>query len=149
MQTAISTDDTIDTPDAPRRAVRRGLIACIFAVVLAGAVYVPALWNPFIADDYRLIVENRSLVDLTNVHALLFWDVARPVVNLSYAIDRNVWGMAPFGFHLTNVVLHAMNVALFALLTWRAAEDRHHDVAAIDHHYGRPPLKEFKTGSWI
>ena len=51
------------------------------------------------------------------VHALVFQDASRPVVNLSYALDRALWGPAPFGFHLTSLLLHALNVGLvFALV---------------------------------
>jgi hypothetical protein len=44
---------------------------------------------------------------------------------LSYAIDQAIWGPAPFGFHLTSVLLHMINVGLFALLIWgRRRSDR-------------------------
>lgn len=35
-----------------------------------------------------------------------------PLTWLSWALDRAVWGLDPFGFHLTNVLLHAANAAL-------------------------------------
>jgi tetratricopeptide (TPR) repeat protein len=82
------------------------------AVLLAGLVYLNALDNPFVYDDRRLIVENRALRPPINLHGLVLHDVSRPVVNLSYALDRVIWGPAPFGFHLTNVVLHMINVGL-------------------------------------
>jgi protein O-mannosyl-transferase len=84
-------------------------LACGLAVVVACLVYVNALPNPFIYDDYRAIVENRAMAD--------------SVVAVSYAIDRAVWGSGPFGFHLTNVLLHMVNVALFGWLAWRVADD--------------------------
>jgi len=57
---------------------------------------------------------------------VLVFSPFRPVVNVSYALDAAVWGLDPFGFHLTGVLLHAINVALFyvfadALLRDRAA----------------------------
>lgn len=86
-------------------------------MALAGLVYANALHNPFVYDDHRVIGENRSLVPPLYVHALLFQDASRPAVNLSYAADRALWGPAPFGFHLTSVLLHALNVGLvFALV---------------------------------
>jgi tetratricopeptide (TPR) repeat protein len=33
-------------------------------------------------------------------------------VNISYALDTSVWGLDPFGYHLTNLLLHCLNVAL-------------------------------------
>ena len=46
-------------------------------------------------------------------------DASRPVVNVSYAIDRAVWGPSPFGFHVTNVLLHMLNVTLLFELVRR------------------------------
>ncbi|MHB9053017.1 MAG: hypothetical protein ACYC5F_03370 [Thermoleophilia bacterium] len=37
----------------------------------------------------------------------------RPVSGISYAIDYTIWGLNPFGFHLTDLLLHAI-VALLA-----------------------------------
>jgi tetratricopeptide (TPR) repeat protein len=99
------------------------IFVIVIAVILGGALYVNALDNPFVYDDYRTVVENRSLLDLSNVRALLWRDISRPVVNVSYAIDRALWGPGPFGFHLTNVCLHMINVALFALVCWRLMQD--------------------------
>ena len=82
------------------------------AVLLAGLVYVNALDNPFVYDDRRLIVENQSIRPPLNLQAVVLREVARPAVNISYAIDRVLWGPSPAGFHVTNVLLHMLNVAL-------------------------------------
>ena len=110
-------------PAAATKLIQRGVIGCALAVALAGAVYVNALHNPFVYDDYRIIVENQSLRDLSNLRAVLWHEVTRPGVNVSYAVDRAIWGPGPFGFHLTSVVLHMINVGLFGLLAWCAASD--------------------------
>jgi tetratricopeptide (TPR) repeat protein len=89
------------------------------AVLLAGLVYVNALDNPFVYDDRRVIVENRSIRPPLNVRALLLQDASRPVVNVSYAIDRALWGPQPLGFHVTSVLLHMLNVALLFELVRR------------------------------
>jgi protein O-mannosyl-transferase len=111
--------------DLPPKLKRRGIFACAIAIVLAGLVYANALSNPFVYDDHRIIVENQSLSDLSNVRAILWHEVTRPVVNFSYAIDQAIWGPAPFGFHLTNVLLHMINVGLFALLIWGSTRRPH------------------------
>jgi len=36
----------------------------------------------------------------------------RPVASLSYAIDYAIWGLDPFGYHLTDLLLHATAAAL-------------------------------------
>jgi hypothetical protein len=75
-------------------------------------VYLNTLSNPFVFDDHRLILENRPLVDGAGLAAIIWRDVTRPLVNLSYALDMAVWGSGPFGLHVTNVLLHALNVVL-------------------------------------
>jgi len=40
-----------------------------------------------------------------------------PLTWLSFSLDHALWGLDPFGFHLTNVLLHGANAALFASLT--------------------------------
>lgn len=51
--------------------------------------------------------------DLLGVKSSMY----RPLYWLSLAIDEKVWGLHPFGFHLTNVLLHWLTgVLLFVLL---------------------------------
>jgi hypothetical protein len=109
--------------DAAPYLGRRGAIACGLAVVLGGAVYVNALDNPFIYDDFRLIVENGSLSDLSNIPAAIRRDATRPIVSLSYVLDRAIWGPGVFGFHLTSILLHMLNVGLLGRLAWHGASD--------------------------
>ena len=90
------------------------------ASLLAGLLYLNALHNPFIYDDYHTVVENRSLHQVTNLRAIVLHALTRPIVNFSYAVDYAVWGSAPFGFHLTNVLLHMLNVALLFHFVWRS-----------------------------
>src|SRR5437763_3986226 len=90
----------------------RALASCAVVTLLAGAVYLNALHNPFVYDDHRMIVENMSIHSLQNIKAIVMHDVSRPLVNLSYAVDYANWGGAPLGFHLTTVLLHMLNVLL-------------------------------------
>jgi protein O-mannosyl-transferase len=102
----------------------RALMACAGAALLSGAVYLNALHNPFVYDDFHTVVENASILNLANLRAIVLGAVTRPIVNFSYAVDRQVWGSAPFGFHLTNVLLHVTNVVLLFQIAWRFEKDR-------------------------
>lgn len=108
----------------PARLTHWDLLACGLAVLLAVIVYLNALHNPFVYDDQRLIVANTSIEHLTDLRAIVLHEVTRPVVNLSYAIDYVFWRRNPFGYHLTNLALHLVNVGLVYLLGWRLTEDR-------------------------
>jgi tetratricopeptide (TPR) repeat protein len=101
----------------------RPLVASL-VLVLAAGVYLNALHNPFVYDDHHLVVANPSLQHLANVRAIVLHDVTRPVVNLSYAVDRALWGDQPWGFHVTSVLWHALNALLLLLLVRRLIEDR-------------------------
>jgi protein O-mannosyl-transferase len=93
------------------------------AAGLAVLLYASSLDNPFVYDDYRLIVENPAIQNLSSVLTVLARDVTRPIVSLSYVADTAVWGTSPFGYHLTNVLLHALNVVLAYWVAFFAADD--------------------------
>jgi hypothetical protein len=81
--------------------------------ILAIAVYVQGLNNPFIYDDFDTVANNPSLENLSNWKYVLSYSF-RPWVNVSYAVDRWIHGREPWGYHLTNLVLHAVNcIAVF------------------------------------
>ena len=93
------------------------------AALLSAGIYLNALNNPFVYDDRDTVVGNPSLVDPSNIEFVLVHSPFRPMVNITYAIDRALWGFQPFGFHLTNVVLHAAVVVLLYAFVIIALED--------------------------
>src|SRR6266480_3322938 len=93
------------------------------AALLGGVVYVNALHNPFVYDDYHTVVANPSISSVRNLRAIVLHDMTRPIVNFSYAFDRSLWGTGSFGFHLTSVLLHMVAVILLFQLAWRLADD--------------------------
>ena len=124
----------------PAFAIRRRFavylpLPAVCAALLAAVLYLPTLDNPFVYDDFRLIAENPWIRHALNLRALLSRDITRPLVTVSYAIDTSVWGTSPFGYHLTNLVLHTVNVVLFYWLAFVAVEDRRRR----DHAHGFAP----------
>ena len=111
--------------------------------VVGWAVYINSLTNPFVYDDFRLIVENRTLVAPTSVQAIVWHDITRPLVNLSYALDAAIWGLRPLGFHVTNVLLHAVNVALVFFCAMALTRD---DRARRRTEGGASPTEQEKAG---
>jgi Flp pilus assembly protein TadD len=99
-------------------------IALSIAVVTFGAFF-PALRNQFVGwDDYELLVDNTR-------YRGLGWDQLRwmfstfhqghyqPLSWITLAFDYLLWGMNPVGYHLTNILIHAANGALFYFLALR------------------------------
>jgi len=96
-------------------------------VLLAGAftAYAPAMPGDPIWDDTFLVGTNpffRSpIFGLETFRHWLFPDSLsvyyRPVQNLSYIADYAIWQGTPFGYHVSNVLIHALaGVLLFLLL---------------------------------
>ena len=77
--------------------VHRRVLLCTGVCVLAASLYLNALNNPFVYDDFRVVVENTSITDLRDLKAIVILEPTRPLVNLSYAVDHAIWGLAPFG----------------------------------------------------
>jgi Flp pilus assembly protein TadD len=98
-------------------------VPAAYAAIGAVLLYANSLNNPFVYDDYRLIVENPAIQNLASVLSILVRDITRPLVSLSYALDTSIWGTRPFGYRMTNVLLHAVNVILVYWVGFLAATD--------------------------
>jgi hypothetical protein len=96
-------------------AKRAALVAANVAL-LGVLLYVPTLHSPFVYDDVLEIVRNTSIRDLSQIGSVIRGYPTRPLTNLSYAIDFARGGLNPFAYHVTNVLLHAVNVVLVFFL---------------------------------
>jgi tetratricopeptide (TPR) repeat protein len=95
---------------------------CIPALV-AVAAYLPALSGTFVWDDTVLLYNQPYLRDpslwskaLAHFLSVISSNYFRPVAVFTFLADARVWGLHPAGFHLTNVLLHALNTLLVTLL---------------------------------
>ena len=98
---------------------KKALLALGTALVLAVvAAYLPALRAGFVWNDDTYVTDNPTLDGLGGLK--LIWTEPKaneqyyPMVFTSYWIEKRLWGLAPLGYHLVNVLLHAAN----ALLLW-------------------------------
>ena len=109
--------------------VRWGALVVAFLVVL---LYLPALGNGFVNWDddiyvyanpqVRSIAPSSLLRAFTRIHASSGnW---HPLTMVSHAVDYAVWGLRPFGHHLTSILLHGCNAALVVLLAVRLLQAR-------------------------
>lgn len=101
----------------------RGAALCVAAITLL--VFLPALRCGFVNLDDPDYVLNNPLLTLPFADMIVsaftqahvgWW---MPLTWLSLALDFAVWGENPVGFHLTNIVLHAVNAGLVTLLAAR------------------------------
>ncbi|MBI5883096.1 MAG: hypothetical protein HZB91_08330 [Elusimicrobia bacterium] len=96
-------------------------------------VFLPSLFNGFVLDDLfyiahnpvlqepgqwpRFLYDHSSLLSESSLSRLIW----RPLLGLSYAVNRSVLGPAPFWFHLHDSLLHGANTLLVLALLRRLA----------------------------
>lgn len=108
---------------APAPFWRSRRSAALLVAALAFVSYLNALDNPFVYDDFFTVTGNPSIAAEADPHWAVVYMPFRPVVNISYALDRRLWGYQPFGYHLTSVTLHAAVAVLLFVLLLRALRD--------------------------
>lgn len=110
------------SPDTPRPGRRSEILVWILPLaigLLTLLTFAPALRNGFVNwDDDRNIVNNHGYRGFDGdrlrwMFTTRFGGHYQPLTWLSFAADHAIWGLNPFGFHLTNVLLHAVAAALF------------------------------------
>jgi tetratricopeptide (TPR) repeat protein len=98
--------------------LRRHIPALVLLVGATALTFWPSLHHGFVEwDDIKNLVENTqyrglgwsqirwAFTNFENGHYM-------PLVWLSWDVDYLIWGTRPFGFHLTNLILHCLNACL-------------------------------------
>jgi hypothetical protein len=107
-------------------------VGCLLASL---AVYAPALRGDYIWDDRDIYILNNPLLPQPD-GLYRFWFTTEPLdyYPLAYTVywfGVRLWGLNPLGFHLTNVVVHALAGALLAwTLKVFAFRPRHSSVSS-------------------
>ncbi len=98
------------------------LLIPFFIILLTFAVFLPALHNGFVGwDDPETLLLNQKyrglgLQQLKWMFTTFHMGPYQPLSWATYGMDYLLWGMNPFGYHLTNVVLHSVNAVVFYFL---------------------------------
>jgi tetratricopeptide (TPR) repeat protein len=131
----VGLDVPVRRTDVAPASGRFQLGAPTLVVAATVVAFLPALSGGFLNwDDVAFLVQNPHWRGLSREHlAWMFTTVEaghyQPLAWLSLALDHRWWGMDPLGYHLTNLLLHAINAALLyavirALEGGAAATDR-------------------------
>ena len=117
----------LDPDLLPRRQLRTAVAPAILLIAITIAAYLPALRGVFVWDDQAFIVENPVLIEPDALwriwtaspanHEPHYW----PVTYTTFWLEMQLWDLRPFGFHLSNVLLHAVNSILVWLVLRRLA----------------------------
>jgi hypothetical protein len=106
---------------------QRVWVRCAILALAGFAVHFPSLQGQLIWDDQYLAHDNpfikSPLLILESFRHYLFLDSFsahyRPVQNVSYIFDYLFWNTDPYGFHVSNVLFHAVSGVLLYLLLRR------------------------------
>ena len=108
----------------------QAILVPFFAFAITVILYIPSLGNRFVTwDDPEYVYQNPYLHTLD--FAFVKWAFANfifanwhPLTWISYALDYSLWKLNPFGYHLTNLLLHGMNTFLVVLITFMLWKER-------------------------
>ncbi len=107
-----------------RFKIRRALVPVILVILAVVAAFGPSLMNGFTNwDDDRLITANPlirsfSLPHLSAMFSYAFCGTYIPLTLLTFCAEYNFFGLNPLPYHLTNILLHALNALLAGILVW-------------------------------
>jgi len=106
------------------------IVPFVFLTVLVLTVYGGTFRAQFVYDDHTQLYENVALRSLSNIPAfftdpahtsgsMIFEEIYRPLRATVFAIEYQLWGLNPAGFHAVNILFHLLNTLLvFLLLRW-------------------------------
>jgi tetratricopeptide (TPR) repeat protein len=104
--------------------LQKPIIFCAGLILLLTLiVYIPAMRGGYIWDDDSYITENTTLRTPDGLRRI--WLEPRalpqyyPLVHTTFFFLFHLWQVNPFGYHLVNVLLHALNAILLLLLLSR------------------------------
>lgn len=120
------------------RQLKSHFPAVMLILAVIACAYGSSLFNGFVWDDYLNIVDNQFIKSFDNLPLLFSREYLtspselpyltqknvgagelsyRPIVTLTYFLDFALWKLTPFGYHLTNFLLHFFNTLLVYGLT--------------------------------
>src|SRR2546421_5211829 len=118
---------------ASRHSHNDRLIASVVCILLAGIVWIAfgqTLHHDFVNyDDGPYVSSNPRIINgltpgnvqwaFTHIHAANW----HPLTTISHMLDCQLYGLHPWGHHLTNILLHAAAAILLFLALWRLTDN--------------------------
>jgi tetratricopeptide (TPR) repeat protein len=111
-------------------ASKSHLVPLILLILVSGILFANTFRNSFMWDDKELIIQNSHIQNLKEIPYLFtprYWaqynlearGKYRPLRTVTFALDYSLWGLEAEGYHLTNLILHILNVILCYCFIWR------------------------------
>lgn len=93
----------------------RARVIPLLLVVAVAVAWAGTLRAPFVYDDKIEVVGNPTIRFLSQWGAITTYNLSRPLLIVTYALNWAVSGLDPLGYHVTSIVIHGVN----AVLAWR------------------------------
>jgi len=110
-----------------RERIAQVVCGAVFLLVAAAIAYAPALECGFIWDDPQYLINNPTIKNASGLKDIWF-GIERspdaffalkpatpqyyPLVFTTFWIEHSLWEFDSYGYHLTNILLHALNAVL-------------------------------------
>ncbi|KJJ85291.1 transmembrane and TPR repeat-containing protein 4 [Candidatus Omnitrophus magneticus] len=126
--TVIQSNENTSAPARKNKlfSIFKQILPALIIFGLTFFVYSNTLKSDFIWDDEYLILNNSQIKNFQHFPNIFKTYVGygseninnfyRPMQELSNMIDYSIWGAHPFGFHLTNVILHSLTALMVFIL---------------------------------
>lgn len=97
-------------------------------LLISIGLYLPTLEYGFVYDDKFQILDNKWITDvkyIPDVFSSSVWsfdsgatsNIYRPLMHVIYMLEYYLFGLKPWGYHLVNILLHALNTVIVFLLS--------------------------------
>jgi len=115
-------------PQSPfKKGGGRGLWPFLLVAAFAFLLYLNALGNGFVSDDFEQVLNNgfiRSPANIPEIFSTHMWgfrstvgsNYYRPFIHLIYMASYFLFGLAAWGFHLVNILFHSATAGLVFLI---------------------------------
>ena len=96
-----------------------GWVIPVLIFIITMVVFIPTLQNGFVNwDDESFLVANSnyrgsSWQQFRWMFTTCYLSSCMPLTWVTYSLDYVFWGMNPFGYHLSSLLIHAANAVLF------------------------------------
>lgn len=107
-----------------KKLIEHKVFVSIFLFLLSFGAFSPSLRNSFVWDDVEVIEKNYYSLKSAHITSMVIppeeqdksMAYYRPIVPISMVIDWDIWGLSPFGFHLSNIIFHSISTVIFYFL---------------------------------
>ena len=101
------------------RSQKQMFAAAAALLAVTTLIYLPALRAGFIWDDREMAIDSPIIKSPTGLHDIWFTQKLPEYHPMSYSVfwvEWRLWGENPMGYHVVNILVHAVNVVLLWLV---------------------------------